>query len=177
MKRIFLVGYMGAGKTTLGRLIAQLMEMEFIDLDHYIERRYMKSVNEIFKEKGEEFFRQFERNMLHEVGTFENVVVSTGGGAPCFFDNARFMNEHGISVYLKTNVETLFSRLKTGRHTRPILKDKNDEELLDFISGSIQKREPYYQQATLIFDASHLDSVEQINEAANTLQNLLLQYK
>lgn len=91
MKPLFLVGYMAAGKTTLGRLAAQLLNVEFIDLDAYIESRYRKRISDLFAERGEEGFRDIERRMLHEVAEFDNVLVATGGGTPCFFDNMEYM--------------------------------------------------------------------------------------
>ncbi len=91
MKRIFLIGYMGAGKTTVGKVLSRQLELSFIDLDHYIEGRYHKTVGQLFAEKGEDVFRDIERRMLREVAAFEDVLVSTGGGAPCFFDNMEFM--------------------------------------------------------------------------------------
>ena len=111
MKRVFLVGYMGAGKTTVGKELAKLAGLSFIDLDYYIEGRYHKAVSQIFAERGEEAFREIERNMLHEVAEFEDVLISTGGGAPCFFDNMEFMNASGTTVYLKVSVEELAKRL------------------------------------------------------------------
>ena len=112
MRRVFLIGYMGAGKTTVGRLLARRAGLTFIDLDHYIESRFHKAVPAIFAEKGEAAFRDMERRMLHEVAEFEDVLVSTGGGAPCFFDNMAFMNTHGTTVYLKVSVEELANRLE-----------------------------------------------------------------
>lgn len=164
---------MGAGKTTLGRKLAEMMKLSFLDLDHYIEQRYHRTVSEIFAERGEAGFREIERQLLHEVGTFENVIVATGGGVSCFYDNASFMNSHGISVYLKTSVPVLFNRLRIAKNTRPILSGKTDEELEAFISQSLSLREPYYKQATLIFDADNLDSREQILEATVELSTLL----
>ena len=99
MVRIFLTGYMGAGKTTLGKAFARKMNVPFVDLDWYIEERFHKTVGELFTERGETGFRELERNMLHEVAEFENVVISTGGGAPCFFDNMEFMNRVGKTVF------------------------------------------------------------------------------
>ena len=124
MVRIFLTGYMGAGKTTLGKAFARQMNIPFIDLDWYIEERFHKTVGELFIERGETGFRELERNMLHEVAEFENVVISTGGGAPCFYDNMDFMNGperlffwrcirmccSGACVWLNNNV--LFFRVK-----------------------------------------------------------------
>ena len=121
MVRIFLTGYMGAGKTTLGKAFARKLNIPFIDLDWYIEERFHKTVGELFTERGEAGFREIERNMLHEVAEFENVVISTGGGAPCFFDNMEFMNRTGKTVFLNVHPDVLFRRLKNvhlfiGRH-------------------------------------------------------------
>ena len=99
MKRIFLIGYMGAGKTTVGKVLSRQLGLSFVDLDHYIEGRYHKTVGQLFAEKGEEAFREIERRMLREVAAFENVLISTGGGTPCFFDNMEFMNAYGTTVY------------------------------------------------------------------------------
>lgn len=109
MVRIFLTGYMGAGKTTLGKAFARYMNIPFIDLDWYIEERFHKTVGELFIERGETGFRELERNMLHEVAEFENVVISTGGGAPCFYDNMDFMNRTGKTVFLEVHPDVCCS--------------------------------------------------------------------
>ena len=122
MKRVFLIGYMGAGKTTVGKDLAKLAGLSFIDLDYYIEGRYHKAVSQIFAERGEEAFREIERNMLHEVAEFEDVLISTGGGAPCFFDRSGVLcHSSGTTVYLKVSVEELAKRLELCKHTRPVL--------------------------------------------------------
>lgn len=133
MERIFLIGFMGSGKTTLGKALAQKLGVDFIDLDLYIETRYHKTVREIFAESGEERFRQIEKSLLHEVADFENVIIAAGGGTPCFFDNIDYMNGHGTCVYLKASVEELCKRLAGGRESRPLLRGKSDEELRLFI--------------------------------------------
>ena len=120
MIRIFLTGYMGAGKTTLGKAFAREMNVPFIDLDWYIEERFHKSIRELFTERGEASFRELERNMLHEVGEFEDVVVSTGGGTPCFFDNMEYMNGCGQTVFLDVHPDILFRRLRVAKQQRPI---------------------------------------------------------
>ena len=122
MTRIFLTGYMGAGKTTLGKAYARALGLEFIDLDWYIESRYHRTISQLFAEQGEEKFRQIERNMLREAGEFENVVLSTGGGTPCFFDNMAYMKEQGQTVFLDVPVEVLFRRLRVAKQQRPILQ-------------------------------------------------------
>ena len=125
MVRIFLTGYMGAGKTTLGKAFARQMDIPFVDLDWYIEERFHKTVGELFTERGETGFRELERNMLHEVAEFENVVISTGGGAPCFFDNMDFMNRTGKTVFLDVHPDVLFRRLRVAKQQRPILQGKD----------------------------------------------------
>ncbi len=153
MKRIFLTGYMGAGKTTVGKDLSKRMGLSFIDLDLYIEGRYLKSVRQLFEEKGEAAFREIERRMLHEVSTFEDILISTGGGAPCYADNMAFMNEQGTTVYLKVSVDELVKRLEIGKGTRPVLKGRKGDELKAFVQESLTLREPFYTQATIILDA------------------------
>ena len=147
MIRIFLTGYMGAGKTTLGKAFAREMNVPFIDLDWYIEERFHKSIRELFTERGEASFRELERNMLHEVGEFEDVVVSTGGGTPCFFDNMEYMNGCGQTVFLDVHPDILFRRLRVAKQQRPILQGKTDEDLRTFIVEALDKREPFYSQS------------------------------
>ncbi|MDD2798078.1 MAG: shikimate kinase [Bacteroidales bacterium] len=164
MKRIFLIGYMGAGKTTIGRLLASRLNLSFIDLDLFIEKRFHKTIVDIFAERGEEGFRVIEREMLHEVGEYEDVLISVGGGTPCFFDNIDFMNHKGKSIYLKVNTEVLTERLNQAKLSRPLLRDKSEEEIRKFVSESLKKREPFYTKATVVFDASSYNSHTGIEE-------------
>lgn len=173
MKPIFLIGYMGSGKTTLGRAYASASQMQFIDLDWFIEERFHKTIQEIFSERGEDGFRKIERNMLHEVGEFENVIIAAGGGTPCFFDNVEFMNQAGDTVFLDVNTEILFRRLKIAKAKRPLIMGMNDEELMTFIELALEKRLPYYERAKYRFDAGQLESYEQINESVARLKELL----
>jgi len=151
MQNIFLIGYMGAGKTTIGKEVAKRLGWSFVDMDSFIENRYHKTISQVFTEKGEEFFREIERNILQEVSQFENVVISTGGGVPCFFDNMDWMNRTGITVYLKMPVSELTQRLVDCKQERPLIKGKNKEELQQFVADTLAKREIWYNRAAIVF--------------------------
>ena len=165
MTRLILIGFMGSGKTTLGRALAKALGLTFIDLDNYIELRRCKSINSIFEESGEDGFRTIERNLLHEVCEFEDVVISAGGGTPCFFDNIDYMNSQGTTVYLQVHNERLLERLRIAKSRRPLLKDKNDEEIKVFIEEQLARREQFYLKADHIFTADRLEDKEQIAES------------
>ena len=159
MIRIFLTGYMGAGKTTLGKAFAREMNVPFIDLDWYIEERFHKSIRELFTERGEASFRELERNMLHEVGEFEDVVVSTGGGTPCFFDNMEYMNGCGQTVFLDVHPDILFRRLRVAKQQRPILQGKTAKICAPslwrrWISVSLSTRRPVIALMPVIWKAA-----------------------
>ena len=147
MTRIFLIGYMGAGKTTLGKAFAREMSLNFIDLDWFIEERFHKTVQQLFLERGEDGFRELERKMLHEVAEFEDVVVSTGGGTPCFFDNMDYMNQEGTTVFLNTSPLVIVDRLKRQRTDRPLLAKCSDDELEFFVREHLASRLPFYLKA------------------------------
>ncbi|MEJ8763342.1 shikimate kinase [Phocaeicola sp. HCN-40430] len=174
MKRIFLIGYMGSGKTTLGKAYARAMQLQFIDLDWYIEERFHKTVQELFEERKEDGFREIERNMLHEVAEFEDVIIACGGGTPCFFDNMEYMNGKGETVFLDASPEVLFRRLKIAKSKRPLLMDKSDEELMDVIQNALRIRVPFYSQAKYVFNAESLEDREQISCSVQRLKTLLL---
>ena len=165
MTRLILIGFMGSGKTTLGRALAKELGLTFIDLDNYIELRRCKSINRIFEESGEDGFRTIERNLLHEVCEFENVVISAGGGTPCFFDNIDYMNAQGTTIYLQVSNERLLERLRIAKSRRPLLKDKNDEEIKAFIEEQLALRDKYYLQADYTFASDRLEDKEQIAES------------
>ena len=173
MKRIFLIGYMGAGKTTVGKELSKQLGLSFIDLDHYIEGRYHKTVGQLFAERGEDAFRDIEQRMLREVATFEDVLVSTGGGAPCFFNNMEFMNDTGTTVYLKVSVDELANRLEVCKTTRPVLKGRSGEELKAFIAESLEKREPFYGKASVVFEAEEMMTEKDVHLISEKLSELL----
>lgn len=161
---------MGAGKTTLGKAFARELGLTFIDLDWYIEERFHKTVQRIFEERSEEGFRELERNMLHEVSDFENVVISTGGGTPCFFDNMEYMNTQGETVFLSVDPTVLFRRLRVAKQQRPLLAEKTDEELMEFIGSALEKRMPHYSKARHIFCAEELEDKQQIRRSVDALR-------
>lgn len=173
MIRIFLIGYMGAGKTTLGKALARNLGLTFVDLDWYVEERFHKTVRQIFEERGEDGFRDVEKRMLHEVGDFENVVISVGGGTPCFFDNMDYMNGAGETVFLDVDVDVLFRRLRVAKQQRPLLAEKTDEELKTFIVEALQKRLPFYTKAKYVFNGELLEDRHQIQQSVERLKELL----
>ena len=173
MKSIIISGYMGAGKTTVGKALAKELGVMFYDLDWYIESRMRKTVKQIFDEIGEEGFRKIERNMLHEVAEFENVVVSCGGGTPCFFDNMDYMNQLGETIYLKASPETLHTHLKMGKGVRPLLLNKTPEEVEIFIREQLKLREPFYNKAKHIIDINVMDDFDKINGMVQQIRKML----
>ena len=173
MKRIVLIGYMGSGKTTVGKALAKEIGLPFYDLDWYIESRMRKKVSQIFAERGEEGFRVIERNMLHEVAEFEDVVISCGGGTPCFFDNMDYLNQQAQVVFLRCEPEVLKEHLLMGKGDRPLLKGKSAEELIGFIRQQLEYREPYYLKAKYTLDVSLMDNYDKIKITIEKLRELL----
>lgn len=145
--RIYLIGYMGCGKSTLGKRLAKHLNLQFVDMDHYIEMRNHKTVPQIFAEEGEAEFRKKERKALEELSEFSNIVIATGGGAPCFFDNIDLMNNTGTTIYMNINPAILADRLIHSKTERPLIKGKSQEELTVFIDEMLTKRRPFYSQA------------------------------
>ena len=173
MIRIFLIGYMGSGKTTLGKAFAKERGLTFVDLDWYIEERFHKTVGQLFSSLGEDGFRNLEKRMLHEVADFEDVVIATGGGTPCFFDNMEFMNSRGETVFLNATMKALFRRLKIAKQQRPLLAQKTDEELVDFITQALEQRMDFYSQAKYIFQSDELENRREIQGSVEQLTKLL----
>jgi len=173
MIRIILIGYMGAGKTTVGKALAQELGVIFYDLDWYISSRMRKTIAQIFEERGEEGFRQIERNMLHEVAEFENVIISCGGGTPCFFDNIDYMNQQAPVIYLKAEPEVLYKHLAMSKNDRPLLRGKSQEELITFIQEQLEKRNPFYTKARYTLDVSLMDNYEKIKISVNKIREML----
>ena len=170
MKCIILIGYMCAGKTTVGKALAKELGRTFYDLDWYVEERFHKKVPQIFAEEGEARFRDLERRMLHEVAEFENIVLSCGGGTPCHFDNMDYMNSVAETYYLKATPETLIQHIAISRGERPLLKGKSPEELREFVNTQLAEREPYYEKAQHIVDINVLDSFDKIKDIVSLIK-------
>ena len=168
IKRIFLVGFMGSGKSTLGRRLKTEMDWAFIDLDDYFEARHKTTIKQFFSQYGEMAFRQEEQKMLKEVITKDKVIIATGGGTPCYFDNMALMNAHGLSIYIKLPVDTLVDRLSGPRQVRPLVMGKSGDDLRSFVSDKLAEREKYYNKARVVVDAEVLgvDGFKRVIEAS-----------
>jgi shikimate kinase len=150
---------MGSGKSTAGKKLASLLDYSFIDLDNMIENETDHTIAEWFS-AGEPKFREIESMVLRQTADFKNSVVSTGGGTPCFHDNMQWMNENGVTVYIKMSTGGLFHRLIYSKTTRPLLAGKTDVELMEFITESLKEREFFYSQAHYTFKGENLDVKE-----------------
>jgi shikimate kinase len=163
--KVYLVGFMGSGKSFIGQQLATLLEYLFVDTDNLIENTEGSSVAELFEKIGETAFRKIESDRLKGLSKWDNIIVATGGGAPCFYDNMQFINDSGITVYLKTNPQLLLKRLLPEIDKRPLLKGKTEAELLSFIESKVAEREAFYGQADIII---HQEDNEQ-----NIVQDIL----
>lgn len=150
--RIFLIGFMGSGKTTHGRKIARMMDYDFVDMDEWIEEQEGRSVTEIFRDNGESWFREKERMAIHALSKLEKIVISTGGGVPCHGNNMELLKASGLTVYIKLPAEALVSRLTGAKSTRPLLEGKSPMEIRQTIHTMLTEREPFYQQAHMTID-------------------------
>jgi shikimate kinase len=163
-KVVYLTGFMGSGKTTVGKKLAAQLNYTFIDLDSYIEQQERRSISELFNEHGENYFREVEYKCLQTLMKLEKLVVACGGGTPCFYDAMQQMNEHGITVYLQMNVLAIFNRLKQGRMQRPLIAGKSDEALRQYIDQKLKEREPLYLKAQIVVPAIDLNISELKNK-------------
>ena len=155
--RIYLIGYMFSGKTTLGHKLAVKMGYQWLDLDQLFECTFHTSIPIFFKRYGEEAFRKLEQKILHSTTGCDNNVISTGGGTPCFFDNIQWINRHGLSVYFDVSVETILRRAAASKKPRPILAGMSDEERTLYVRQQLDSRMPYYKKAQIIFPADDPD--------------------
>ena len=158
-QKVYIIGFMGSGKTTTGKKLASLLGWSFIDLDKKIEEQSGNTISEIFSKYGENYFRDVESEVLKNLGSEKNTIISTGGGAPCFGDNMEYMIRTGLTLYLKLTPGQLRSRLSQETNERPLLKDLNKEELLEFIEKKLIFREKWYLQAELIVEGFNPDVI------------------
>ncbi|GAB4335683.1 MAG: shikimate kinase [Flammeovirgaceae bacterium] len=164
--RIYLIGMMGAGKTTLGKLLSEKLGYSFYDLDEEISKKEMMTIPEIFSKKGEDYFRELESNILKTLLPIKS-VIATGGGAPCFFDNINFLLKNGWVIYLDVDTETLTKRVLQQKGERPLIQSEKYEEVLQILSKRIQQRKPFYEKAHLTFKGEI--KVEEIIEELKAL--------
>jgi shikimate kinase len=170
--RLYLIGYMGTGKSTIGHKVAKRCEVPFLDTDKMVEEAEGAEVADIITYAGEEYFRNAERMALEKTADEEFAVVSTGGGLPVWGDNQQWIAEHGVSVYLKRTPEQIISRLSPyGRYKRPKLRGLNDEELLKVMREGIAEREPIYEKADIVIDCSQVSDWEISDRLCDYIQN------
>ncbi|MBO9618919.1 MAG: shikimate kinase [Niabella sp.] len=166
--RIYLIGFMGAGKTHWGKQLSKKMELPYYDLDDLVIESEGKPINQIFEEDGEEYFRMREKEVLHMITeSHPDLLLSCGGGAPCFFNNIDYMNAHGVTVWLNTPFDILLGRLRQQRMHRPLLKDLDDEQLHAYIVKKTNDRRMYYEQAKLKVDDTHIKPDEFVKKIMN----------
>jgi len=155
--KIFLIGYMGSGKSTLGRRIANRMGFDFVDMDPTIEAAEKETIADIFKNRGEEAFRVLEHELIKTFKDIPKAIISTGGGAPCFHDNLNLMNETGRTIYLRLSPAALVKRLIHSKNVRPLVIGKSEDELKQFIHKHILEREKYYNMASIVVEGQDPD--------------------
>jgi shikimate kinase len=156
--KIFLTGFMGSGKTAYGKPLSELLNTVFFDLDDYIEKKYNSRITKIFTEEGENVFRKYEYEALHEITiNNRNFVLATGGGTPCYNNNIEYMNVHGTSVYLKCTVDELYENILLSNSERPLLQGKQGDELRKHIRQLLSIREPIYEQSKIILTGEYHD--------------------
>lgn len=170
---IVLIGYMCCGKSTLGKSIAKILDYKFIDTDKEIEKQEGTPIEEIFASKGEAFFRAAEHNYLLSLKGIENSVIATGGGMPCFADNLSLLKALGHTVYIQLPAKSILDRAKNAKQPRPLLLNKTDEELTQFISDTLHTREAFYCNAHLTvsgIDLQPKELLKRIHDHSGLLQ-------
>ncbi len=154
--KIFLIGFMGSGKTYWGKIWAKQNGLTFYDLDDVIEKATGKTIAVLFEKKGETYFRKIETEALHTFADKDNCIIACGGGTACFNDNMQWINKNGTPVYLSASPQYIFERVITEKEKRPLVKKINTAELLFFIEQKLKEREPFYKQAAFILPADEL---------------------
>jgi shikimate kinase len=156
--KIFLIGFMGSGKTYWGKKLSEKLALPFFDLDEQVESQEGKPINEIFAENGEEYFRLLEKETLHIITeSHDSMIIATGGGTPCYFNNIDYMKKEGTAVWINTPVDLLFERLLAEKSKRPLIKDLDDVQLKAFIIKKFADRKIYYEQAEIVLEEDEKD--------------------
>ena len=168
LQRIYIIGFMGVGKTTLGKKLARRLNYSYIDTDKLLEHKYKVSIDNFFLKYGEELFREFEHQCLTETLELERYVVSTGGGLPCYFDAMEKINKSGTSIYIQMDAKSIYNRLVNSKQKRPLVKNLTSNELLDYIELKLKSREEYYNQAHITIPGINLD----LDNLVTLLKNL-----
>ena len=166
---VYIIGFMGSGKSTTGRKLAYLLNWHFEDLDRSIEKYSGKTISEIFSQDGEIYFRNVESEVLRSLKSQTNTVISTGGGTPCFGDNMDFMMETGLTLYLKLTPGQLKSRLSDSKGERPLIKDLTNDGLLHFIEDKLAFREKWYNRAEITVEGFDPDINQLVNKVRSGL--------
>ncbi len=143
-RTVFLIGMMGTGKSFWAQKLSEEFQIDWVDLDSQIEKAAEMTIREIFETKGEEYFRKKERDVLQQLSSFDHLIIATGGGTPCFYNNMQWMNENGITIWIDESIDVLMERLKKGKAHRPLIKRLSDNEMHDFLSKKLAERKPFY---------------------------------
>lgn len=163
--KIFLVGLPGSGKSTIAKTLSEMLECKLIDTDEEICKKENASIEDIFKNKGEDYFRECERKILNEIAPIDHLVISTGGGLPCFFDNMKVINEHGASVFLNVPPPVIAERLWIHEdHNRPMIQGKTKHQLLEFLLAKLKERIPFYEQSKITIEGTEISAKEVVNK-------------
>lgn len=171
--RLYLIGYMGCGKSTIGRKIARFAHLRFVDTDSLVEQREAATVADVITYQGEEYFRCVEQAVLESTAKEDNLVVSTGGGLPIWGDNMARIGQLGVSIYLRRSPQNILSRLSPyGRQKRPKFRGLNDEELLAFMTSHMAEREPVYSKADIVIDCDTMADSDIIDLIMSKIKNL-----
>lgn len=155
--KIFIIGYMGSGKSKTAEALSKLLKLPLIDTDQEVEKLEGKTISEIFNSTGQDYFRELEKEILRATEKVEAAIISTGGGLPCYNDNMEWMNQHGITIYLEANPGLLFHRLSGSKSGRPLIENLNDVEMMEQISGHLAIRSSIYKKADIIVNAASLN--------------------
>lgn len=173
MNKIYLVGYMGAGKTTAARRLANRLGWEVADTDALFEEKYKISVDDFFQKYDEPLYRKLESEVLKSTENLQNTVISTGGGTACYFDNMEWMNQHGLTVFMRISPEAAVDRVLHSRHKRPLARGKSETELMEFVSEHYASRMPFYEQAKITVKSENLE-IEHLMKLINNEENITI---